>query len=496
MNESTLSAISPSDAIENQLPLTQSLTRYLNARCSENTLRQLSLEVEDRTQQLKTHIVFNQENNLEDNGHQSYPIVYQRKRIGALNLLKKHDLPSPTQSELSMLSSQIGILVKRNAIQALSSKYLGKKASLQGYSDQILNLEKTIERIAAKLCPVHIQAESGSEVVDVACSIHFSSYAKHHPFYEIDCASCDEQDFAKKLHHVNTAMNQGCIFFSHIDALSLTQQKYLLEQLTTQSKNSASYTSKIDLQRIRIISASESDIQSLVEQERFLPSLWHKLNFFSLQIPPLRERPDDIYILVEQLSELYQLSPQQQLTEQAKSVLKNYRWPNNLAELEKVLLRTFTLAQENDISEQTLVDIYPELAKTSALAQNPQHCVEYLLSGDLTPFNKYHPSLQKALSYILEHWQRDISLKELAANAYVSSSHLSYLFKRALQRSFKQILAELRIRKACQLIEQNPNLRITDLCMEVGFGDLSHFEKIFRRYTQMSPREYKKRQQP
>ncbi|MBQ4839303.1 AraC family transcriptional regulator [Pseudoalteromonas luteoviolacea] len=495
MNESTTPIMSPTDAIKKQLPLTQSLTRYLNTRCSESVLKQLSLEVEDSSQQVKTHIFFDQEHHRPTSAR-SYPIVYQRKRIGALNLLKHADLPGTSPSELTNLSDQIGILVKRNAIQTLSHQYLGKSASLQGYSDQILNLEKTIERIAAKLCPVFIQAESGSEVIDVACSIHFSSYAKHHPFYEIDCASCDEEDFAKKLHHINTSMNQGCIFFSHIDALSISQQKYLLEQLTTQSNNATSYTSKIDLQRVRVISSSEQNIQTMVDSDQFLPSLWHKLNFFNLNIPPLRERPEDIQVMVEQLSELYQLSPEQHLTEQAKLMLKNYRWPNNVAELEKVLLRAFTLAQENNIGEQTLASIYPQLAATTDYSLSNKQCVDHLLAGNLTPFQKYHPSLQKALSFIMQNWQRDISLKELSANAFVSPSHLSYLFKRALQRSFKQILAELRIRKACELIEHNPNLRITDLCMEVGFGDLSHFEKIFRRYTNMSPREYKKKYQP
>jgi YesN/AraC family two-component response regulator len=104
-----------------------------------------------------------------------------------------------------------------------------------------------------------------------------------------------------------------------------------------------------------------------------------------------------------------------------------------------------------------------------------------------------HSGLYKALKYIANNYEREVTLSELAANVYVSASHLSYLFKHHLRKSFKQILSELRIERAKQRISESPYARITDIFQEVGFGDLSHFEKIFKRYTGVTPREYKKK---
>ncbi|ALU42124.1 hypothetical protein AT705_03745 [Pseudoalteromonas rubra] len=178
-------------------------------------------------------------------------------------------------------------------------------------------------------------------------------------------------------------------------------------------------------------------------------------------------------------------------------MLCSYHWPNNTQELEKTVLRLLTCTQRPEIDVCHINELCPQLVSDSQYnnAHIATHCIQALLDQQLSAFSKFHPSLQKALSYISAHWQHDLSLSTLAANAYVSPSHLSYLFKRTLDRSFKQILAELRIRHACLMLEENPNMRITDLCMDVGFGDLSHFEKIFRRFTQVSPREYKKRLQ-
>ncbi|KNC67155.1 helix-turn-helix domain-containing protein [Pseudoalteromonas ardens] len=495
MNELNHPATRHMSPFEQHAPLTKSLSRYLNSRLPPHLLKQVQLEVSDFNNPARTHIYFNQNTQCTKAEQHSFPIVYQRKKIGALNLIKTQDT-QPNKNQLSLITSQLAVLVRRNSVQSLSRHHLGHAITLAGYSEPIMALEKTIERIAESNCPVFIQAEPGSEVLDVACKLHFNGPSSTHSFYEVDCASLNDTQFSEKLRHIASRFKRGCVFLNNLESLSQTQQGVLCDMLTTRSSHIGN-ESEVNLHQIRLISASSESIEKQVIQGRFSASLWQKINFFSITLPPLRERHEDILPLVDLFTKRHRLYQEQRFSEAARQLLCDYNWPNNTQELEKTVLRLLTCTQRPEIDVCHINELCPQLVSDSQYnnANITTHCIQALLDQQLSAFSKFHPSLQKALSYISAHWQHDLSLGTLAANAYVSPSHLSYLFKRTLDRSFKQILAELRIRHACLMLEENPNMRITDLCMDVGFGDLSHFEKIFRRFTQVSPREYKKRLQ-
>ena len=114
-----------------------------------------------------------------------------------------------------------------------------------------------------------------------------------------------------------------------------------------------------------------------------------------------------------------------------------------------------------------------------------------LLAGELAGLQRLHPGLQKALEHIALHFQDPISLQQLARHACVSSSHLSYLFKKTLGISFKPFLVLVRIQKAAHLLIEQPFRGITEVALEVGFGDLRHFERMFKRLLACSPRAYR-----
>jgi len=103
----------------------------------------------------------------------------------------------------------------------------------------------------------------------------------------------------------------------------------------------------------------------------------------------------------------------------------------------------------------------------------------------------FHPGLQTALTYLAHHYADTIPLSRLAQQACLSRSHLSYLFKQTLGVSFKPFLAIVRIEKARRLLVERPPLRITRIGGEVGFGDLRHFERTFKRLTGSTPRAYR-----
>lgn len=115
----------------------------------------------------------------------------------------------------------------------------------------------------------------------------------------------------------------------------------------------------------------------------------------------------------------------------------------------------------------------------------------HLFHGRMNVVSAYPAALQRAIHFICQNYTDPIALSEVASRAFVSSSHLSYLFRQHLALRFKNLLCELRIRHALMMIDENPAALITEISLYSGFFDLSHFEKMFRRYTSMSPREYR-----
>lgn len=116
-----------------------------------------------------------------------------------------------------------------------------------------------------------------------------------------------------------------------------------------------------------------------------------------------------------------------------------------------------------------------------------------IVEGELDELGRMHVSVSRALKHIGKNFQDEITLGELAGAAGVSPSHLCYLFKSSLGITFKTLLGMVRVEKAKQLLVENTQYRITDISLDVGFGDLSHFEKTFKRMLKVSPREYRRR---
>jgi AraC-like DNA-binding protein/ribosomal protein L39E len=116
-----------------------------------------------------------------------------------------------------------------------------------------------------------------------------------------------------------------------------------------------------------------------------------------------------------------------------------------------------------------------------------------LADRDYSDLHAHDLGVQRALRYVGNHYTEEISLGRLARESYISSSHLSFLLKRSLGVPFKSLLAAVRIRRAQQLLALAEH-SITEISLEVGFGDLSHFERTFKRIVGTNPREYRRRE--
>ena len=93
----------------------------------------------------------------------------------------------------------------------------------------------------------------------------------------------------------------------------------------------------------------------------------------------------------------------------------------------------------------------------------------------------------------MQHYPEKITLSGLAQQACLSRSHLSYLFKQGIGVSFKLFLAAVRIEKARRLLVEQPHMGVTSIGGEVGYGDLRHFERTFKRWAGSTPRAYRQR---
>ena len=98
--------------------------------------------------------------------------------------------------------------------------------------------------------------------------------------------------------------------------------------------------------------------------------------------------------------------------------------------------------------------------------------------------------MKNALAYIQENYNKKISLSEVAENTFVSQWHLSKLLNKHLEKSFSEILNSIRIDKAKELLK-DPSLRIGDVAEEVGFLDMAHFSRVFKKIEGISANEYR-----
>ena len=429
----------------------------------------------------------------------SFPVHYQRKQLGYLNFGEScGDIPGERQ-RCAELAKQVALLAKRLQVRDLSEHYLGRPLSLSGGSPQVFNLESFIEKAASVSCPAIIAGDFGCEKLVIASAIHFSSAARHKPFVEINCSSSDGE-FGQKLHQYFDKDFTGTLYLQHVDELSQEQQVQLLDLMSAGTDSVSGFQASAFGDNIRVLVSTAKPLNQLVEEGRFSRQLFAQLNFLQVTIPALKERQQDIPALLNEAIQRYRYDDEQVFSAEAISTLSRYHWPENMVELERIVARLASLSLEPVIELAHIKEYAPEVLSSKASVQadintpppmDEQELTACLLDKHYDQLNKMHLGLKKALVYIGDNYTRDITLNELAQNAFVSPSHLSFLFKNHLNRSFKQVLSALRIERAKLTFLANPYMRITDVSLEVGFGDLSHFEKVFKRYTGVTPRAFK-----
>jgi DNA-binding NtrC family response regulator len=240
-----------------------------------------------------------------------------------------------------------------------------------GRSTAIEKIRHAIRKVAQTDVPVLITGESGTGKELAALAIHRQSRRCANPFVAINCAGMPEGLVASELYgHERGAFTgavtartgrieaakEGSCFLDEIGDLPVDVQGYLLRFLQEKKiERVGSTASKIV--DARVIAATHTDLQTAVSEKKFREDLFYRLNIFSIKIPPLRERGDDIELLARHFIQNFAAelnSPVRGLREDALDALQRYNWPGNVRQLIAVLQRVIVMAEGAWISAAEL----------------------------------------------------------------------------------------------------------------------------------------------
>src|SRR5215470_4208131 len=246
-------------------------------------------------------------------------------------------------------------------------------SNIIGKSEKMLRLLDLVTQVAASRSTVLIQGESGTGKELIAKAIHVKSPRADKAFVPVNSGSMPLDLLESTLFgHVRGAFtsaiaskrglfevaDQGTIFFDEIGTIGLETQAKLLRVLQEREfmRLGGIETIKVDA---RIIAATNVDLKRLVDEGQFREDLYYRLNVIHIQLPPLRERKEDIPALVEFFTKKYceeNGKPQYRFSSEALKVLMDYHWPGNVRELENVVERAVVLSQDEIIGR----DLLPE----------------------------------------------------------------------------------------------------------------------------------------
>ncbi|MCB0635721.1 MAG: sigma-54-dependent Fis family transcriptional regulator [Lewinella sp.] len=257
-------------------------------------------------------------------------------------------------------------------LQATKQRY-----GIIGRSEALDRALDTALRVAGTDLTVLITGESGVGKEIFSRVIHDNSPRKHEGFIAINCGAIPEGTINSELfgHEKGSftgatgerkgyfeTYDGGTIFLDEIGEMPSDTQAYLLRVLETGEfiRVGSSKPLRTD---VRIIAATNVDLREKIKKGKFREDLFYRLNTVPIQLPPLRERAEDIYMLFRKFAvdfaERYRMEPLQ-IDERARRLLESYHWPGNIRELKNVAEQLSILSEERQMSAEDLLEVMPQ----------------------------------------------------------------------------------------------------------------------------------------
>ncbi len=323
-------------------------------------------------------------------GDKPYGAIYVENRSVASCFMNKdlELLQELAELSASSIKNALYILEISRGAEGRSATRIGEDlrreydfSMIEGKSRKMVEAMELVARVAPTDATVMITGESGTGKELIARAIYLNSNRKDMPFLTINCGALPTGLLESELFgHVKgsftgaisnkmgrfEAAHGGTIFLDEVGEMSPELQVKLLRvlQFGEFEKVGSYQVQKVD---VRILAATNKNLSSLVEQGKFREDLFYRFKIIEVHFPPLRERPDDIPLLVDHFVKTYSEKlgkPIEQIDPQFMRCLERYPFPGNIRELEGIVQRAIILTKENHISAS---DLPPEVLECSKI---------------------------------------------------------------------------------------------------------------------------------
>lgn len=304
--------------------------------------------------------------------HSSLENAVKATKLGAFDFIEK-----PIDREKLIISVRNAVektgLLKENL---KLKENLGEETKIIGESNVIKEIFQTIDRVAKSEARVLITGENGTGKELIARAIHDKSNRKNKELVEVNCAAIPNELIESELfgHEkgsftgaVNKRIgkfeqaNGGTLFLDEIGDMSLQAQAKVLRAIEDSKIERVGGNQKIEVD-VRIITATNKNLKEEIEADRFREDLYHRLNVIPLHVPPLRERAEDIPLLIKHFTLRICAKngiPEITFTDDALEFMKNLPWTGNVRELRNIVERIVIMIPKQEIDDKDIRKLLP-----------------------------------------------------------------------------------------------------------------------------------------
>ncbi|MEZ0116719.1 UNVERIFIED_ORG: PAS domain S-box-containing protein [Heyndrickxia coagulans] len=295
-------------------------------------------------------------------------------------------------TEMMMLKEQLEEKEKESERYTEALKLLNerkKQSNFIGQSSSMINIKRLIEQVSHTDATVLITGETGSGKEVIANEIFRNSTRKDHPFIKVNCAAIPETLLESELFGYEKGAftgaqqkakpgllemaHKGTILLDEIGEMPMKLQSKLLRCLQEQEITRVGGTKPIKLD-IRVIAATNQNLQKQIKNGFFREDLYYRLNVIPIQVPPLKERKEDIYLLAHHFLEKFnkKYKKHKMFEAGAVDILASYPWPGNVRELENMIERLVIIRDEKTIEKE---DVATALGETNSSAKRKNQII-------------------------------------------------------------------------------------------------------------------------
>ena len=306
----------------------------------------------------------------------SIPTAIHAMREGAYDYIEKPFCPERAELLVGKLAEHQRLIEENISLhQKLEERY--QFENIIAKSSKMRQVIEVIKVVAKSNATVLVTGESGTGKELVARAIHSQSYRKDKPFIAVSCAALPESLLESELFgHEKGAFtgahaqrmgrfevaNRGTLFMDEIGEMSANIQVHLLRVLEEKefTRVGGNELIKVD---VRVISATNKDMKKAIANGQFREDIYYRLNVVPIELPPLRERTEDVPLLAQHFLKKFTVENQKEIigfSPEATDFLLKYKWPGNVRELENAIERAVILAKNpyieaNDLTHETLL---------------------------------------------------------------------------------------------------------------------------------------------